>query len=198
MRWGIVVAYQPCVFSSSLSAPPYQLLHFAPVLSALANHYCVHTEREQAKSKVWSWIDQLLSMPIGIGNIIQQTSIFFNKKKNNIEQLWCPLNRTNPRSKNEREETETQTNKKIRSPLSDSERISRLERTVRIQSIAVFLIAVSVLVLGWRMYSFIQLNSDGLLSVTQSIQSVSDHVAIIDQQVDSICNILKEIASFLA
>ena len=86
--------------------------------------------------------------------------------------------------------------KKIRSPLSDGERISRLERTVRIQSIAVFLLAVSVLVLGWRMYSFIQLNSDGLLLVTQSIQSVSDHVAIIDQQVDSVCNILQEIASF--
>lgn len=88
--------------------------------------------------------------------------------------------------------------KKIRSPLSDGERISRLERTVRIQSIAVFLLAVSVLVLGWRMYSFIQLNSDGLLSVTQSIQSISDHVAIIDQQVDSVCNILQEIASFFA
>lgn len=48
------------------------------------------------------------------------------------------------------------------------------------------------------MYSFIQLNSDGLLSVTQSIQSVSDHVAIIDQQVNSVCNILQEIASFFA
>lgn len=88
--------------------------------------------------------------------------------------------------------------KKIRSPLSDGERISRLERTVRIQSIAVFLLAVSVLVLGWRMYYFIRLNSDGLLLVTQSIQSVSDHVAIIDQQVDSVCNILQEIASFFA
>lgn len=88
--------------------------------------------------------------------------------------------------------------KKIRSPLSDGERISRLERTVRIQSIAVFLLAVSVLVLGWRMYYFIRLNSDGLRLVTQSIRSVSGHVAIIDQQVDSICNILKEIASFLA
>lgn len=88
--------------------------------------------------------------------------------------------------------------KKIRSPLSDGERISRLERTVRIQSIAVFLLAVSILVLSWRMYSFIQLNSDGLLLVTQSIQSVSDHVAIIDQQVDSVCNILQEIVSFLA
>lgn len=44
---------QPCVFTSSLRTPPYQLLHFAPVLGALANHHCDPAVREQAKSKVW-------------------------------------------------------------------------------------------------------------------------------------------------
>ena len=83
-------------------------------------------------------------------------------------------------------------NKKIRPPLSDGERISRLEQKTKIQSIIIFLFMVSSLILNWRMYSLIRLNSDGLLLVTQSIQSVSDHVTVIDQQVDSICNTLKK------
>ena len=88
-------------------------------------------------------------------------------------------------------------NKKIRPPLSDGERISRLEQKTKIQSIIIFLFMVSSLILNWRMYSLIRLNSDGLLLVTQSIQSVSDHVTVIDQQVDSICNTLKKFTVLL-
>ena len=87
------------------------------------------------------------------------------------------------------------TNKKIRPPLSDGERISRLEQKTKIQSIAIFLLAVNVLVLSWRMYNLIRLNSDSQLLVTQSIQSVSDHITVIDQQIESICNILQKLVS---
>ena len=87
------------------------------------------------------------------------------------------------------------TNKKIRPPLSDGERISRLEQKTKIQSVAIFLLAVNVLVLSWRMYSLIRLNSDSLLLVTQSIQSVSDHVTVIDQQIESICNMLEKMVA---
>ena len=86
-------------------------------------------------------------------------------------------------------------NKKIRPPLSDGERIKRLERTAKFQSITIFLMAVSVLILSWRMYNLIRLNSDSLLLVTQSIQSVSDHITVIDQQIESICNILQKLVS---
>ena len=86
-------------------------------------------------------------------------------------------------------------NEKIRPPLSDGERISRLEQKTKIQSIIIFLFMVSSLILNWRMYSLIRLNSDGLLLVTQSIQSVSDHITVIDQQVESICNILQKLVS---
>ncbi len=86
-------------------------------------------------------------------------------------------------------------NKKIRPPLSDGERISRLEQKTKIQSVAIFLLAVNVLVLSWRMYSLIRLNSDSLLLVTQSIQSVSDHVTVIDQQIESICNMLEKMVA---
>ena len=86
-------------------------------------------------------------------------------------------------------------NKKIRTPLSDGERIKRLERTTKFQSIIILLMAVSLLILSWRMYSLIRLNNDSLLSVTQSIQSVSDHVTVIDQQIESICNILQKLVS---
>lgn len=61
--------YVTARFTSSLSAPPYQLLHFNASFTCFGNHDCDLAVREQAKSKVWSK-NQLLSMPVGIKIII--------------------------------------------------------------------------------------------------------------------------------
>ena len=79
-------------------------------------------------------------------------------------------------------------NEKIRPPLSDGERIKRLERTAKFQSITIFLMAVSVLILSWRMYNLIRLNSDSLLLVNREIH-------ILGEQMDSVCNILQKLVS---
>lgn len=66
-------------------------------------------------------------------------------------------------------------NKKFHPPLSDGERINRLEQAVKLQSITIFLLAVSVTILSWRMNQFtelIQLNSDELLLATQRVQQL--------------------------
>ena len=51
IQWGVFSEHRPCVFSSSLSAPLYQLLHFAPVCRCFGYHHCDLTVREQANSK---------------------------------------------------------------------------------------------------------------------------------------------------
>lgn len=79
-------------------------------------------------------------------------------------------------------------NKKIRPPLSDGERISRLEQKTRFQSVVILLLEVNVLVLSWRMYSSIN-------TLLLAIQSVSDHINIVDQQMNSVCEILQKLIS---
>ena len=82
-------------------------------------------------------------------------------------------------------------NKKIRPPLSDGERISRLEQKTRFQSVVILLLEVNVLVLSWRMYSSIN-------TLLLAIQSVSDHINIVDQQMNSVCEILQKLISAFA